>query len=454
VSKADDKFLFLSFCFEIKRFNALLNNENSYEFKTYLPIQLDGTCNGFQHLALLSNETQIFQNLNLSESKKNKDPLDFYSHIVDILNVHLEYKKKEVQLEYERNKMKVQFEYEKKMKEVQFEYEKEEVQLEYKKKKVVLSQYVYKINSFNRLVKLGINRKTIKPVIMNKPYNATDWTLVHYIRDTLVFDHSEKILLLNKEGQPEYDYEGNPLFDKTSLYKIDKNSKNYVKYADLYLLVKNIDEILFVKYPKIKELTKYFHDIAEILNKLNLPIIWRLPSGLIVTQKYMQKRSIQVKPFTHLSNTLVLSITDKLKTNTDKQKSAFMPNLVYSLDAATLLLLYNSFYNTISSDHTYPVNLYSVHDCYGVTANNINLLIQMLRSVYIEIYSDVGYIEKFYEDVINNIIISYGENRCTFSSETSTITIDGKKNIILPDLSKLFNVSNKDRAYKSLSVTT
>lgn len=38
-------------------------------------------------------------------------------------------------------------------------------------------------------------------------------------------------------------------------------------------LVKSIDEIIYVKYPKIKLLTKYFHDIGIILNKLNLPIV-------------------------------------------------------------------------------------------------------------------------------------------------------------------------------------
>jgi len=76
----------------MRRLNNFFNNEFMHEFKTYLPIQLDGTCNGFQHLALLSNEILIFDKLNLGSSNKSKDPLDFYSHIVEILTIHLEYK--------------------------------------------------------------------------------------------------------------------------------------------------------------------------------------------------------------------------------------------------------------------------------------------------------------------------------------------------------------------------
>lgn len=56
LKKAKDKLLFLSFCMEWKRFNDFFINENTTEFHTYLPIQLDATCNGFQHMALLSNE--------------------------------------------------------------------------------------------------------------------------------------------------------------------------------------------------------------------------------------------------------------------------------------------------------------------------------------------------------------------------------------------------------------
>lgn len=51
---ADEKFLLLAFCIEMRRFDLFINS-NKNEFKTYLPIQLDVICNGYQDLALLSN---------------------------------------------------------------------------------------------------------------------------------------------------------------------------------------------------------------------------------------------------------------------------------------------------------------------------------------------------------------------------------------------------------------
>lgn len=74
---------------EFKRFYDFYTNENDTQFHTYLPIQLDATCNGFQHMALLSDEVSLFKNLNLvtnSESKgksKNSIPAsDFYSFLL------------------------------------------------------------------------------------------------------------------------------------------------------------------------------------------------------------------------------------------------------------------------------------------------------------------------------------------------------------------------------------
>jgi DNA-directed RNA polymerase, mitochondrial len=380
VNQADNKILFLSFCLEMKRFDNFLNNEYTHEFNTCLPIQLDGTCNGFEHLTLLSNESKLFEVLNLFESSKNEDPKDFYQHIINQINIHLE----------------------KKINSTNSNDEKE---------------------SYERLLKLGLSRSNIKYVIMTKPYNAKDKTLVKYILDTLILNHTENKIITDNDG--------NEKTINIKWYKINKDSpdQNLVNRSDVELLVKSINDIIYINYPNIKLLSIYLNEIAKIFNKLNLPIIWRLPSGLMISQKYMQKHTTRIKPFSYLNTSLSLTITDKINIDKQKQISALMPNLVHSLDAASLSLLYNSFYNSIEGDH---INFYSVHDCFGVTAKYIDTLITLLRSVYIDIYSNISYIKKFDNDVINYIITFYGEEQCKYDEKTRILFIGRKKIVIHP----------------------
>lgn len=60
-----------------------------------------------------------------------------------------------------------------------------------------------------------------------------------------------------------------------------------------------------------------------------------------------------------------------------------MPNLVYYLNVASLVLLLDSYFN-----NCYKVNnIYLVHKCFVITANNIESLIMLLKLVYCKIYS-------------------------------------------------------------------
>lgn len=119
-----------------------------------------------------------------------------------------------------------------------------------------------------RLVNLGITRKIVKPAIMNKPYNATQRTLVKYIKDLLYYARSDSVTIKNKDGELITFIRG--------LYGLSPdNLENQIliNHKDIEVLVDLIMDIIYVKYPKIKQLNNYLRGMVSILNKLNLPVI-------------------------------------------------------------------------------------------------------------------------------------------------------------------------------------
>lgn len=65
ITQAENKLLFIAFCFEYLKYIEALNNKDSY-FISHLPIQLDATGNGFQHLSLLLADNYLARQVNLS----------------------------------------------------------------------------------------------------------------------------------------------------------------------------------------------------------------------------------------------------------------------------------------------------------------------------------------------------------------------------------------------------
>jgi len=92
-----------------------------------------------------------------------------------------------------------------------------------------------------------------------------------------------------------------------------------------------------------------------------------------------------------------------------------MPNLVHSLDATSLAMLVDLYFNSINGIK----NLYSVHDCFAVTANNVDNLMQYLKLVYINIYSDNKYLKELDKQIIEHIKHIFGKN--CFNDETLII---------------------------------
>ena len=136
LSKADNKLLFIAFCYEYQNYLNSLKDSNTY-FITHLPIQFDASCNGFQHLTLLIRDSNLAEQLNLSSSKFSDRPKDFYNFIALKLN-HFFIN------EVKNNK---------------------DLSLENKE-------------SYERLVNLNIERDLVKKPLMTKPYNVSPISMI------------------------------------------------------------------------------------------------------------------------------------------------------------------------------------------------------------------------------------------------------------------------------------
>lgn len=430
--------MFISCCFELKRFILFYYNTDLSVFKSYLPVQLDGTCNGFQHLSLLSEEVELFEQLNLSESYRDDDPKDFYTFMLDKVKSYM-------------------------------------LSRIFNKKDLCLVEK----SRINRLTKININRSHIKNLIMTKPYNATDYRLVNNLIDSLslkgiaILYTKTNELILNpseeevKEVNKEFDslarlgmkpedallcedsienIEVEELIKKprksaikrkdqekvvVNIYSSNPDSEDFVTREDLRYFVDIFNTVLFKNYPHIKGLIVYLKKIASIFNELNLPIIWRLPTGLEVSQKYILLKIKKIKPYGFSDRTLNLTLSDKTSINKFKQKNALMPNLVHSLDSTALFMLYNTF--RFSNKY---INFYSVHDCFGVSPKDVDLLVKILRGVYIELYSNNKYIETFDKDIVEMLqqalSTKHSESKIKYDTEKRLIYTDDLELIQLP----------------------
>lgn len=405
IDQADNKLLFIAWCFEYVHYKNSLNNEASY-WITHLPIQFDGTCNGYQHLALLMGDNDLLSDLNLGQFDENFPPKDFYGLVS--LNLHKYFKTKVEELSSNPQHKEIS-----------------------------------KLKAYENLSSMVIPRSLVKAPIMVKPYNATNYQMAKYIEKE--FD----LIPLNKtDNKSRID----DIVDDLSINPYSVPYKYTYKYnphmvftrEEFMLLARSIDIIIYKEYPKLLGLSDYLKNIADICTNINISIPWLLPTGLKVQQYYIDSEAIRLRPFKYKKNTFTLKIANKDKINKPKQIRALMPNLIHSLDSASLTMLVNIF-DSSSTNREY-LNFYSIHDCFAVNCNEVAILFEALKTVYLSIYSDDAYLLKFDQGVLNSIITHLGEN--AYDPETRIIQVADRK-LQYPNVNDIFTQSIDSRLLKS-----
>ena len=323
-TEAEEPFQALATCFEIR--NAL-QCEDPAEYVCSLPIHQDGSCNGLQHYAALGKDLEGGAAVNLCPAE---EPQDVYSRVLDIVMRKL---KNDVEIP-------------------------EEIGIKYydneKGRDTISDEDAVLRGKCARLIFDVTDRKVIKQTVMTSVYGVTRTGARAQVQARLM----EKLMS-----------------DPTMILTPDVDKQIFE--ASFYLAAMTLGS-LEEMFAGAKEIMDWLGGCAKIVALNGHAMSWVTPMGLPVIQPYRQRHTQTVR--TTLQSITLTVEDDALPVSIQKQKSAFPPNYVHSLDATHMLMTALRMKND---------NLYfaSVHDSYWTHACDIPVMSDHIRDCFIELYS-------------------------------------------------------------------
>jgi DNA-directed RNA polymerase len=348
--EADKPFSFLSACNEL----SMLSNWHGDGYKTEdfpscLPIYIDGSNNGVQHLAAMSLDETVAPLVNLVPQEL---PGDVYMFIADHVMNNLEKKVKELDPKVVKKFPK----HYKKICEMQREMEKwpsgtEKYKLavrkykEYKNHNYDLNKAVWPV-FWNNIKDRKIWRKTVKRPVMTLGYGGTAYGMGEQVND-------------DTRSINEY------LRDKEMVWSVG--------------LGHFIHKTCYEELKGPAELLKMFQNLAERQNDLDVPVEYRLPvTNFPMIHKYKEAkvRRADLKYGEDLLKVRV-NVWEEATLKKSKQKSSTAPNVVHSLDAVHLAMIV----------HGADYNVTVVHDSFGCHAGNMEHMFKHTRQMFVDLYA-------------------------------------------------------------------
>uniref|UniRef100_A0A1A7WLC6 DNA-directed RNA polymerase n=2 Tax=Iconisemion striatum TaxID=60296 RepID=A0A1A7WLC6_9TELE len=191
-----------------------------------------------------------------------------------------------------------------------------------------------------------INRKVVKQTVMTVVYGVTRY--------------------------------GGRLQIEKRLKEIDEFPKEYVWDSSHYL-VRLVFNGLKEMFTGTREIQDWLTESARLISKSGHTVEWVTPLGLPIIQPYHRARN-QVLKSTMQHINLQISHDAKERPDTVKQKNAFPPNFIHSLDSTHMML---------TSLHCYSAGLtfVSVHDCFWTHALTVDTMNKVCREQFVALHS-------------------------------------------------------------------
>ena len=199
-------------------------------------------------------------------------------------------------------------------------------------------------------IRLHMDRKTVKRVVMTVPYNAKPFSNRGYIKDAL----KEKGVEIDKD-------------DLTKTVAAVRNA---------------MDEVV----PGPMAVMSWIEsEVAKAIDRGKTELAWTTPSGFVVTQKLMKKEVVRIELQLLGSVCKISAAKDSDKVDKQHHKNATAPNLIHSLDASLL------HFSALRFDA--PIAL--IHDSVLCRATDMSTLSNIVRETYMHLFAEHDYLRDF-----------------------------------------------------------
>ncbi|NXF76846.1 RPOM protein, partial [Sclerurus mexicanus] len=190
------------------------------------------------------------------------------------------------------------------------------------------------------------------------------------------------------------------------LKEIDDFPEEYLWEASHYL-VRQVFNSIKEMFSATRDIQNWLTESAKLISQSGRTVEWVTPLGLPIVQPYYRARSTVLN--CGMQNLSVRTSDSSQKPDTVKQKNAFPPNFIHSLDSTHMML-------TALHCLRQGLTFVSVHDCYWTHAFTVDIMNRICRQQFVALHS-----EKILQDLSEFMLEKY----C--SSNTETIATWQKK---------------------------
>jgi DNA-directed RNA polymerase len=288
-------------------------------YESGVPVHMDGSCNGLQHYAALGRDSGGGAAVNLTAGER---PGDVYSGVLDIV-------RRKVHDVVERGPGPVC-------------------------EDTGQSADPKRASDFRcaTLVRDHLTRKVVKQTVMTSVYGVTFIGGKQQIYSQL--------RTLNDPGGPLEHVEDDDIYQASGFL--------------CGLTLNSLGE-LFAGANAVKE---WLTDCAHMVARQGEPITWVSPLGLPIVQPYRRPGKFLVR--TALQSLLVADNDEDLPVMAQRQRSAFPPNYVHSLDSTHMM-------QTALRCREKGIVFTAVHDSYWTHAADVEVMNAELREAFVDLHS-------------------------------------------------------------------